>query len=85
MDDLVARFIADEEQNFSLFRYATQLNTEIERLNRAIAEVDSETSKYKHLGIDPDDRRKKQLDEMSQQLNRITQRNADHEAQLAVW
>jgi len=39
MDELVTLFIAAEERNYSLFRYASQINAELEQQNQAIAEV----------------------------------------------
>lgn len=39
LEELVTSFVAAEERNYSLFRYATQLNTEVEKLHQGIAEV----------------------------------------------
>ena len=46
VDELVSRFIANEEQNFSLFVYANEQADEIEKLEAQIQELLKEQSRY---------------------------------------
>ena len=39
VDELVRMFVAAEERNYSLFRYASQINAELEQHHQAMAEV----------------------------------------------
>ena len=46
INELVNTFIANEDQNFSLFNYVNEQNNEINELEKAIYELENLTSKY---------------------------------------
>jgi len=46
-DEFVTQFIQVEDQNFSLFNYVNELNTEIEKLEEQIVETRNEIDRYK--------------------------------------
>lgn len=47
IEQLVNTFIEAEDQNYALFNYVNELNSEIEKLEEQIAEAKSEIDKYK--------------------------------------
>jgi coiled-coil domain-containing protein 63/114 len=61
IDELVNTFIEAEDQNFSLFNYVNELNSEVEKLEEQIAEIRSEIEKYRGQGVNTDNQRKKIL------------------------
>lgn len=62
------RFIAVEDQNFSLFNYVNELNNEIETLREKIAEVKGNIGKFNEQGQAMDQQRKKTLRELEEKL-----------------
>ncbi len=50
IDQLVHTFITAEDQNYTLFNYVNEVNTEIEKLEDQIAAIKNETDKYKSSG-----------------------------------
>lgn len=76
VNEIVTRFLEAEEQNFSLFNYVNDINSEIERLEHSIAEMRSQIEKYRGQGMSTDTMRKKALKELEEKLNR-TQRKAE--------
>lgn len=68
IDELVGRFVAAEDQNFSLFNYNNELNNEIERLEEQVAEIRTEMEKYKGEGASNDVQRKKVLKDLEDRL-----------------
>merc|ERR1719171_2676615 len=47
IDELVKQFIENEDQNFKMFNYLNELNSEIEKGEESIAELKAESEKYK--------------------------------------
>ena len=76
INEIVTRFLESEEQNFSLFNYVNDINTEIERLEHSIAEMRSQIEKYRGQGMSTDTQRKKALRDLEDKLSR-TERKAD--------
>jgi chromosome segregation ATPase len=70
IDQLVSTFIHAEEQNFSLFNYVNELNTDIERLEEQIAEIKGEIEKYKGQGVNTENQRKKILKDLEDKLQK---------------
>ena len=54
INELVTRFLEAEEQNFSLFNYVNDINTEIERLEHSIADMRNQVEKYRGQGMSTD-------------------------------
>eukprot|EP00898_Chlorokybus_atmophyticus_P005341 jgi/Chlat1/5808/Chrsp4S00482 len=80
IEELVATFVAAEDQNFSLFNYVNELNVEVEKLEEGIAELRAEIDKYKGQGVSTDNARKKILKELEERLARTEARAEAYEA-----
>lgn len=50
IQEIVNKFLEAEEQNFSLFNYVNDINSEIERLEHAISNMRSQIEKYRGQG-----------------------------------
>ena len=79
VNDIVTRFLEAEEQNFSLFNYVNDINSEIERLEHSIAEMRSQIEKYRGQGMSTDTMRKKALKELEDKLNRTQKKAEEYE------
>lgn len=74
--EIVTRFLEAEEQNFSLFNYVNDINSEIERLEHSIADMRNQIEKYRGQGMSSDTQRKKALRDLEEKLLR-TEKKAD--------
>lgn len=59
--ELVERFIAVEDQNFSLFNYVNEINNEIELHAEEVVELQSKLNSMKVEAVAVDEERKKKL------------------------
>jgi hypothetical protein len=59
--ELVQRFIAVEDQNFSLFNYVNEINNEIELHAEEVIELQSKLNSMKVDAITADEERKKKM------------------------
>ena len=50
INEIVTRFLEAEEQNFSLFNYVNDINSEIERLEHSISDMRNQIEKYRGQG-----------------------------------
>jgi chromosome segregation ATPase len=76
VDEIVQRFLEDEDKNFSLFNYVNDLNSDIEILELQISDVKVEIEKYKGQGVSTDTQRKQILRSLEERLQR-TESKAD--------
>lgn len=76
INEIVTRFLEAEEQNFSLFNYVNDINSEIERLEHSIADMRNQIEKYRGQGMSTDTQRKKTLRDLEEKLSR-TDKKAD--------
>eukprot|EP00297_Palpitomonas_bilix_P000891 CAMPEP_0113874464 /NCGR_PEP_ID=MMETSP0780_2-20120614/4349_1 /TAXON_ID=652834 /ORGANISM="Palpitomonas bilix" /LENGTH=551 /DNA_ID=CAMNT_0000860241 /DNA_START=138 /DNA_END=1793 /DNA_ORIENTATION=+ /assembly_acc=CAM_ASM_000599 len=74
IDELVTTFIEAEDQNYALFNYVNELNSEIEKMDEQILEVQSDIDKYKGQGAETENQRKKILKELEERLEKTTAR-----------
>jgi coiled-coil domain-containing protein 63/114 len=74
--EIVTRFLEAEEQNFSLFNYVNDINSEIERLEHSIADMRNQIEKCRGQGMSTDTQRKKALRDLEEKLYR-TEKKAD--------
>jgi len=72
----VNAFIDAEDQNFSLYNYVNELNSEIEKLEEQIRETRVDIEKYKGQGASTDSQRKKILTDLETRLSK-TESKAD--------
>lgn len=71
-DTLVESFIENEDQNFALFNYVNNLNTEIETLQDEIRYLKDEIEMIKREGVENDVRRKVILTELEAKMSKVT-------------
>lgn len=76
INEIVSRFLEAEEQNFSLFNYVNDINSEIERLEHSISDMRNQIEKYRGQGMSTDTQRKKTLRDLDDKLKR-TEAKAD--------
>nr|CAG4710507.1 unnamed protein product [Naegleria fowleri] len=69
IDELIDHFSQSEDQNFSLFTYVNELNSEIEKLEENISEMEEEIKKFKGEGVNSESQRKKVLAEIQEKIN----------------
>lgn len=74
VNDIVTRFLEAEEQNFSLFNYVNDINSEIERLEHSIADMRNQIEKYRGQGMSTDTQRKKALRDLEEKLTRTEEK-----------
>jgi len=79
IDELVTTFINAEDQNFALFNYVNELNSECEKLEEQIADIKSEIEKYKGQGLNTDNQRKKILKDLEERLQRTEAKAEQYE------
>lgn len=80
VNDIVTRFLEAEEQNFSLFNYVNDINSEIERLEHSIAEMRNQIEKYRGQGMSTDTQRKKALRDLEEKLQRTEKKAEEYDA-----
>ena len=51
INDIITKFLEAEEQNFSLFNYVNDINSEIERLEHNISDMRNQIEKYHGQGL----------------------------------
>mmetsp|Transcript_11365 Transcript_11365/g.39630 ORF Transcript_11365/g.39630 Transcript_11365/m.39630 type:complete len:550 (-) Transcript_11365:22-1671(-) len=69
IEELVSTFIANEDQNFSLFNYVSEQNNEIERLEEQIAGLKEELVKHQAESGDDDNLHKQLLKDLEERLH----------------
>lgn len=80
INEIVTRFLEAEEQNFSLFNYVNDINSEIERLEHSIADMRNQIEKYRGQGMSTDTQRKKALRDLGDKLVRTEKKADEYEA-----
>jgi coiled-coil domain-containing protein 63/114 len=68
INELVNTFIANEDQNFSLFNYVNEQNNEIEKLEEQMQGLHEEESKYQAESGEDVNQHKKLLNDLAQRL-----------------
>jgi len=79
INEIVTRFLEAEEQNFSLFNYVNDINSEIERLEHSIAEMRNQIEKYRGQGMSTDTQRKKAIRDLEEKLTRTEKKAEEYE------
>lgn len=79
INEIVTRFLEAEEQNFSLFNYVNDINSEIERLEHSIADMRNQIEKYRGQGMSTDTQRKKALRDLEEKLIRTEKKAEEYE------
>lgn len=78
INELVTRFLETEEQNFSLFNYVNDVNTEIERLEQSTASMRNQIEKYRGQGMSSDNQRKKALKDLEEKVKRAEVKDQEY-------
>lgn len=80
VNEIVTRFLEAEEQNFSLFNYVNDINSEIERLEHSISEMRNQIEKYRGQGMSTDTQRKKTLRDLEEKLSKTDKKAEEYES-----
>lgn len=83
-DTLVESFIQKEDQNFALFNYVNNINTEIENLQDDIKFLKDEIELIKKEGVENDVRRKEILHELEEKMAKVTEESTSVSKQYKV-
>ena len=79
INEIVTRFLEAEEQNFSLFNYVNDINTEIERLEHNISDMRNQIEKYRGQGMSTDTQRRKLAKDLQEKLERTKKSTEEYE------
>ena len=83
-DTLVESFIENEDQNFALFNYVNNINTEIENLQEEIKRLKEEIDLIMTEGVENDTRRKEILQELEEKMANVTEESTSMRKQYKV-
>ena len=72
MNKLTTQFIKQEEENFALFSYVTELNDEVESLQSRVAALRADIDKQRELNIERGKKQEETLQVWEQELERET-------------
>jgi chromosome segregation ATPase len=86
INEIVNKFMEAEEQNFSLFNYVNDVNSEIERLEHSISGMRNQIEKYKGQDASSNTQRKKTVRDLEDRLTKTDKKAEDYESRynLAV-
>ncbi|KAJ3295035.1 Coiled-coil domain-containing protein 63 [Borealophlyctis nickersoniae] len=79
--ELVARFKAVEDQNFSLFNYVNEVNNDIEKMAEEIVEVQRKIDALTVEGVRQEEERRVEMKELEESLNTCNEKAAQYEKQ----
>jgi len=82
INEIVTRFLEAEEQNFSLFNYVNDINTEIERLEHSIGDMRSQIERYRGQGMSSDTQRRKLARDLQEKLEKTNKQTEEHETRF---
>ena len=80
VNEIVNKFMEAEEQNFSLFNYVNDINSEIERLEHSISNMRNQIEKYKGQGMSTDTQLKKTVRDLDVRTKRTDKKADEYEA-----
>lgn len=84
IQEIINKFLEAEEQNFSLFNYVNDINSEIERLEHSISNMRSQIEKYRGQGMSSDTQRKKTVRDLEDKLSKTDKKANEYEARYQV-
>jgi len=80
VNELVTKFLAAEDQNFSLFNYVNDINSEIERLEHNVTDMRNQIEQYRGQGMSSDTQRKKTIRDLEEKISKTDKKTAEYEA-----
>jgi chromosome segregation ATPase len=84
IQEIINKFLEAEEQNFSLFNYVNDINSEIERLEHSISNMRNQIEKYRGQGMSSDTQRKKTIRDLEDKLTKTDKKAAEYEARYQI-
>jgi len=84
VNEIVAKFREAEDQNFSLFNYVNDINSEIERLEHSISDMRNQIEKYRGQGMSSDTQRKKTIRDLEEKLAKTDKKADEYDARYQV-
>jgi chromosome segregation ATPase len=79
INEIVTRFLEAEEQNFSLFNYVNDINSEIERLEHSISDMRNQIEKFRGQGMSTDTQKKKTQRDLEEKLLKTEKKAEEYE------
>uniref|UniRef100_A0A7S0WV22 ODAD1 central coiled coil region domain-containing protein n=1 Tax=Pyramimonas obovata TaxID=1411642 RepID=A0A7S0WV22_9CHLO len=83
MDQLVSSFINAEDQNFSLFNFANELNQDLERLEEAVSELQAEYAAMTGADSASEGQRQQVLADLNTQVQDLQHKSDAYESKFA--
>lgn len=84
IQEIINKFLEAEEQNFSLFNYVNDINSEIERLEHSISNMRNQIEKYRGQGMSSDTQRKKTVRDLEDKLSKTDKKANEYETRYQV-
>eukprot|EP01040_Poterioochromonas_malhamensis_P010220 gene10219-11117_t len=84
IQEIINKFLEAEEQNFSLFNYVNDINSEIERLEHSISNMRNQIEKYRGQGMSSDTQRKKTIRDLEDKLSKTDKKAAEYEGRYQL-
>lgn len=84
INEIVTKFLEAEEQNFSLFNYVNDINSEIERLEHSISSMRNQIEKYRGQGMSSDTQRKKTIRDLEDKLAKTDKKSDEYQTRYEV-
>lgn len=84
VNEIVAKFREAEDQNFSLFNYVNDINSEIERLEHSISDMRNQIEKYRGQGMSSDTQRKKTIRDLEEKLAKTDKKADEYDLRYQV-
>jgi chromosome segregation ATPase len=84
IQEIINKFLEAEEQNFSLFNYVNDINSEIERLEHSISNMRNQIEKYRGQGMSSDTQRKKTIRDLEEKLMKTDKKAAEYETRYQI-
>ena len=79
INEVINKFLEAEEQNFSLFNYVNDVNSEIERLEHSISSMHNQIEKYKGQDASSNTQRKKTVRDLEDKLTKTDKKSEEYE------
>uniref|UniRef100_UPI00398ED19B coiled-coil domain-containing protein 114 n=1 Tax=Pristiophorus japonicus TaxID=55135 RepID=UPI00398ED19B len=80
LDVMVATFIEVEDRNFALFNYINEQNSEIERLQEEIADIQAQIEAFKSQEVQLEEERKVNLKKLETQQEEASKQSEEYES-----
>lgn len=84
LEEMVSNYIAHEEEMFSLYNFIQTMNSDIDAVTEATAQLEADIAKFKADQLDQDLQRRKKIDELQSKLQSTLETTKHLEEQNAM-